>query len=244
MLKFNLQKIKDITKSKNKEFCSDEYLGAEYSYKFKCLDCNKIFIRKYSNFTQNDKCPLCKKAKHVQYNKLNILDWQNIAKTKNLTILSLEYINARTALEWKCQRCSTRFHNSPCNIKAGSGCPKCANRISKSEEEVRKIFEKKFNKKFPSIRPNFLKNPKTKMNLELDGYCEELKLAFEYDGEFHYKENPYREGALKKQQKLDKLKDALCKLEMVKLIRVPYTEKNSLEKYIEDNLKSFNEENK
>ena len=64
---------------------------------------------------------------------------------------------------------------------------------SKGEIECRRVLEKIFNKKFNKIRPDFLKNPVTgnNFNLELDCYNEELKLAVEYQGCQHYKYTPY-----------------------------------------------------
>ena len=40
---------------------------------------------------------------------------------------------------------------------------------------------------FSPIRPNFLVDPQTNYKLELDGYNEELNIAFEYNGIQHYK---------------------------------------------------------
>lgn len=220
----------------NLKFCSDNYIGAEYKYKFKCEN-GHIFERKYGNLTQNKICPTCRLDNRKYYNKLTIEKWAQICKNKNITILSREYKNARTALNFKCDICECIFSNSPCNIKAGSGCPKCKNGSSNLEEEVRKIFEFKFNEKFPTVRLDSMKNPVTKMNLELDGYCEKLNLAFEYDGEFHYKENPYRKDALNKQKALDTLKDSLCKNNGITLIRIPYTQKDNLKGYIDSKLK-------
>ena len=57
----------------------------------------------------------------------------------------------------------------------------------KREEQCRLIFQSIFKrKKFPKVRPTFLRNPKTNRCLELDGYNKKLKLAFEYDGYQHY----------------------------------------------------------
>lgn len=61
--------------------------------------------------------------------------------------------------------------------------------IFHKEQFVRETFESIFSKKFIKVRPDWLKSPKTKLNLELDGYCEELKIAFEYNGPHHYDPN-------------------------------------------------------
>jgi flagellar biosynthesis GTPase FlhF len=56
----------------------------------------------------------------------------------------------------------------------------------KREEFCRKIFEEHFDDYFPTVRPKFLKNPKTGRPLELDGYNSRLSLAFEHQGKQHY----------------------------------------------------------
>ena len=50
-----------------------------------------------------------------------------------------------------------------------------------SEAYVRQLFASAFGRPFVKVRPKFLEG------LELDGYCEDLKIAFEYDGEQHFK---------------------------------------------------------
>jgi hypothetical protein len=66
--------------------------------------------------------------------------------------------------------------------------------FKKTEKEFRRIIEELFKRKyggvdilFPSCRPDFLRNPKTGKNLELDMYCPLLNLAFEYQGIQHRK---------------------------------------------------------
>ena len=57
---------------------------------------------------------------------------------------------------------------------------------NKNEEQCREILQRLTGKKFNSVRPDFLKNPETNRNLELDMYCEEMNVAFEYNGCQHY----------------------------------------------------------
>lgn len=59
------------------------------------------------------------------------------------------------------------------------------------EPRCREVLEQLFGKQFPKVRPKFLMNPIPDKQgvhhpLELDGYCEELQLAFEHNGKHHY----------------------------------------------------------
>ena len=58
--------------------------------------------------------------------------------------------------------------------------------VSKRQKLCNDILEEYYNKHFFSVRPNWLKNPETGYNLEIDCYNDELKLALEYNGEQHY----------------------------------------------------------
>ena len=97
---------------------------------------------------------------------------------------------------------------------------------SEHEHETRRSFEAATGKVFCKVRPRFLRNARTGRNLELDGYCEELQLAFEYDGYAHTNfPNAFHRDidAFQQQQQRDALKDDLCRKAGVRLIRVPYT---------------------
>jgi hypothetical protein len=109
------------------------------------------------------------------------------------------------------------------NLKEGKWCYYCNN--SRCEFITRKICEKIFNKDFKKIRPDWLKNASGK-NLELDIFNEELMLAFEYNGEQHYKFNKYHhknEKEFEELQERDKLKKKLCSKNEVTLIIIPFT---------------------
>lgn len=114
----------------------------------------------------------------------------------------------------------------------------------KMEELCRDIFEKLFDRKFPSARPLFLRNPTTGQNLELDGYCPELNLAFEYDGGQHAKYIPHfhKHGPTEFMYQVtkDDYKTKKCAAEGIDLIRIPhYIHKEKLHEYITRQLKKI-----
>jgi hypothetical protein len=59
---------------------------------------------------------------------------------------------------------------------------------SQLEQEIKIYLDEFFTGfKFEKIKPEWLKNPRTGKNLELDFYCAELKIAIECQGLFHNK---------------------------------------------------------
>jgi len=80
--------------------------------------------------------------------------------------------------------------------------------------------------KFKKIRPKWLRNPKTNRPLELDGYCEELMIAIEYQGKQHYVWPNFTKCSRKEffaQQERDRIKEETCINKNICLIQVPYT---------------------
>lgn len=96
----------------------------------------------------------------------------------------------------------------------------------KGEDIVAEVLEQILSSKVErNIRPNFLRNPVTGKNLELDCYNEEYSIAVEYNGIQHYKYPSAfhkSEEEFYNQLKRDKLKKKLCDENGVYLIPVPY----------------------
>jgi hypothetical protein len=79
---------------------------------------------------------------------------------------------------------------------------------------------------FIKKKHSFLRNPKTNYPLELDGYCEELMIALEYNGIQHYVWPNFYHSKVEdffSQRDRDQIKEDICKKRNICLIRIPYT---------------------
>ena len=106
----------------------------------------------------------------------------------------------------------------------------------KRESHIRRILQNIFQKPFPSVKPSWLVNDKTRRKLEIDCFNSELRIAVEVQGEQHYNYLPFLHKNYEnflKQQERDLLKSKIIKERGIRLIQVPYNvETNDLEKFL------------
>jgi hypothetical protein len=141
------------------------------------------------------------------------------------------FINSNKKFWFKCKN-NHEFDAGLHNVNKGFWCPYC---LYKNEQICREIFEKIFDKKF-------FKSRQIIKPYELDGYNDELKLAFEYHGEQHYYYIPHFhriENALDLRIERDNLKEQLCLKNNIKLIIIKYNVEN-FEDYIINKLIKLN----
>lgn len=137
---------------------------------------------------------------------------------------------------------SSNYYYDKNSGKISSQKKKGAPRQSSGEIECRRVLRKIFNKPFNSVRPNFLNNPVTggNHNLEIDCYDHNLRLGCEYQGKQHYIYIPFfhkNKEAFLNQKYRDDMKKRMCKENGINLIEVPYTVKvGDIESYIKKEL--------
>lgn len=143
-------------------------------------DCGHIISMDYSHAIRKPKrgCVICNR--HL-YTRLDINMIKKFCRNLDGELLTKKYFRNTQKLKIKCS-CGKIFNKTWRKLQDGQWCQYC-NPKSKGEEFVRKVFEKIFNASFPTKR---LYN-----KLELDGFNESLKLAFEYQGIQHYKYNHF-----------------------------------------------------
>lgn len=198
-----------------------------------------IFNRKPHELKRSITCGQCyfTDRKNLAIKKLDVLIKANNAK------LLTPYISSRNKIKIECENGHV-FDNTPNNLLDAdrlTWCPKCSTACSKGEKRCLNYFESLFKKEFVKTRSlPWLRTPHDTA-LELDGYCEELKIAFEYQGEQHYKEIHFKgkSNIRWKTPKYDDLKVSLCKENNVKLFIIPYFEIKNLEECILKQIKDF-----
>lgn len=154
--------------------------------------------------------------------KRGLEDAQIIAKSRGGLCKSTTFENTKTKLVWECSNGHT-WQATFNDVQQGSWCPYCQG--SRKERACRIIFEVLTNKAFPKCSSlTWLSSGPTRF-LELDGYCEELKLAFEYQGEQHYRKNEFfhkDQKAFNTQKQRDRIKRERCLQKNITLLEIPY----------------------
>jgi hypothetical protein len=160
------------------------------------------------------------KAPKRNNRRLTIDDMQQLAVSRGGLCLSNEYAGTHEYLLWQC-KFGHVWQSIPSNIKKGSWCPECSSGLG--ERICREYFQTIFKELFPKARPEWLVNSDGN-RMELDGYCEKLKIAFEHQGAQHYSTNTKfikSEKVLSKRQKDDIRKHELCLSHGIALIKIP-----------------------
>ena len=141
-----------------------------------------------------------------------------------------EYKSAHNKIECKCLKCGETFYLRPDHIRRGighSGCNK-----SLGEERLEKYLKKHNINYIGQYR--FGDCVRKERDMPFDFYLPDLNIAIEYDGVQHYEpvvkfggEEGFAELKLN-----DYFKTNYCIEHNIKLIRVPYTEYDSMEEFL------------
>lgn len=163
-----------------------------------------------------------------KYNPYSIKNIEHYIKTNNLfcTIISKDFKNSNTKLEFKCE-CGNIYkstwksfitnHNDRCET-----CSKKQSQYAFKVENYLKTNNLNYDKE------HTFENCKNINILRFDFivYINGQNILIEVDGETHFKPSWNGIEGLKKQQKLDLIKNKFCIKNNIKLIRIPYNEVN------------------
>jgi hypothetical protein len=211
-----LDDLKTIAELNKGELLSNTWNGCEAKYEFK-HHLGEVF-EAYAHRILRGKWP--KKLNKYRDKNYFLNDMKNLALKRGGILLSNTYINRLTKYKFR-DAYDEEFEMSYGMLKAGNWN---GNNGYISEPIVKQALNHLYNSQFIKTKKVLTKELIGRDNpLELDGYCKELKIAFEYQGHpSHWDEN-YK--LYEKVHARDVIKQEICKKLGIVLILVPVFKK-------------------
>jgi hypothetical protein len=212
--KVSLVEINEQIIAKGGELLSQEIANVKSYIKIRCK-LNHEWETQVNNIRAGKWCPFCGGS-----HPLNIEILRNKAQERGGKLISEKYTNANSWNEWQCSEGHV-WRAKYGNIHTGGWCKQCTSSLG--ERICRLFFQELFGVEFPSSFPKWLRI-NNKIKLELDGYNEGLRLAFEHQGEQHFNTKTQfikSDEKLKHRQNYDLIKKELCQKNGIVLIEVP-----------------------
>lgn len=201
---------------------SNEYINAQTKLRWRC-ELGHEFSASTNSVRSGHWCPTCARARSGDTQRLTLEDIHRLAEQRGGKCLASEYKNTSQKVIWQCAA-GHQWAATVGSVRGGgTWCPYCGQGVS--EQICRAILENAFGQEFPKQKPKWLVNSRGN-KMELDGYCTNLGLAFEYNGEQHYRRHRVFSStakALDRRMADDQRKAELCKENGVALIVIPYT---------------------
>ena len=213
------EKVEQFFKDNGCVLLSDNYENSRSTLKFQC-SCGNIGYSSYHDFKLGRRCRKCGEKRIQEAQKFTYDKVYQIFTSFNCKLLSKEYINSKTPLIFEC-KCGNISTITLERIEMGYKCRNC--NVRKLERICRDYLEKLFNCKLIKSRPNWLRN-KNNNRLELDGYDEKEKIAFEHQGRQHFEFMSFFHKTSEDSKTLkehDKIKRKCCKKRNILLIIIP-----------------------
>ena len=207
--KYTIEEVREFFKERGYILTSGEYIGAKIKLDCVCPNGHECSIS-FDKFLRGRRC-LCESGR----TRLTIENIRGVFKERSCILLSTEYKPGKK-LDYICpngHKHSIRFDH----FKRSHGCPKCSNRVSAGEKEV-KQFISSLKVGFISNDRKQLTNPSNGYRLELDVWIPGLNKAIEYNGNYWHRDRKY----------LDDMKANLCKQQGIDLLIITDKELMSL----------------
>jgi very-short-patch-repair endonuclease len=224
--RLGIDKVREALNKEGYILLSDTYENSATRLECRCPK-GHIWKTRWRDFSDGgDRCLWCSHRAPLSTEKV-----RNMLIVEGYQLLSTEYINTHLPIEVSCPAghiYKVRWYA----FHQGRRCPHCQE--YRNEKKLREVLE--------LIYPGKVKqydNLGFLGLLKVDFSVRDLQLAFEYDGEQHFRPVQFggidierAKGNLRKQKSRDSRKNRLCKKNNYKLIRLTYKDKISRETVI------------
>lgn len=167
--------------------------------------------------SKKSRCPYCSGHKHT----LNPVEKMKQMEP-NYNFDRFIYINAHSKSIIQCSNNHT-YKASFNSVQKGYRCPICRKSKSKPETEIIEFIKTIYNGIIEENNRKLIKNPRTKLYLELDIYLPEIGFAIEFNGKYWHSDErikTFSSGQFNTAIEKHILKTILCRAKGVRLIHI------------------------
>lgn len=238
-VKGTIGEMRALAKSKGGKCISTKYMDRGTPLEWQCSEGHKWWAAPGNIKSQDQWCRKCAIERRAAKRRLGIEAMRSLAQRRGGKCVSDIYVNSATTLEWECGA-GHRWKEIPDKVKnQEKWCPYCLGTGFITEAKCRYIIEILTGELFSKTQTVL------GQGYELDGYSEVVKVAFEYNGEHHYKivrrYTPTRKR-LRERKRLRRWKKRRCDAMGIVLVSIPYTVAGNvrrLQSYIERQLSYY-----
>jgi hypothetical protein len=199
---------------------STEYKNARTNLLWECAEGHQ-WSAKYDSVHRTSWCPTCTfKLQGEKNRKYTPQDLEVVAQQRGGHFLSETYEGALRNHKWQCARGHTWMATPSSIINAGSWCSTCSRYLS--ERICNIAFEKITGRAYVKGRLSWLRSSND-TQMEFDGWCEELSIAWEHHGLQHYQDITAFKSKMPLAQRMayDETKRELARQHGITLIEIP-----------------------
>lgn len=118
------EKVKNFFEEQGCTLLEKEYINCDTKMKYIC-SCGREDYKRFSAFKRGQRCNVCSTKRGSEKQKLTYEYIKSEFEKRGATLLSKEYVNAQTHLEYICHKCGEKTKMTWSNFKRGYGCSNC-----------------------------------------------------------------------------------------------------------------------
>lgn len=238
--------IQNILKEKHPKIkMISKYETVNKKIELKCAECNHTWWNKPRQILNEGvvRCPACSNRELNNYDGRNAMYYTHPYLVRNLVNIQDAFrevlINSDRKIKTICRECGYISDKSKQSLKEGFHCEKCDDGISYPNKFIYSIIDQlsKVND-ITEVKREFRPEWGQGRRYDIKFKYNNINYIIEMDGGFHYVDNSLSGKKVKEQNRIDKEKDMMARINGYEIIRIDcnYPSKHKRHEYIKNNI--------